>query len=123
MSKGLQDRRHVLKGMLATGSMLSVGAAAAPAWAANSRDEIVEGAKREGGILWYESFAQEEGHAILKAFQRDHPYVRRLDYVRRLAALQPRLVTGTFPLAQSIGAGEMDVGIATYDAAILQRRM
>ncbi len=36
-------------------------------------------------------------------------------HVKRLAALHPRLFLGTFPLAQAIGAGEIDIGISTYD--------
>jgi ABC-type Fe3+ transport system substrate-binding protein len=38
------------------------------------------------------------------------------DYVRRLASLQPRLYGGTLQVAQAIGAGEVDVGIGSYDA-------
>ena len=46
------------------------------------------------------------------------------DYVRKLAALEPRLYQGTYPLAQAVGAGEVDVGVVgSYDASmrILQK--
>jgi iron(III) transport system substrate-binding protein len=37
------------------------------------------------------------------------------DYVKRLATLNPRLLAGTFPLAQAVAAGEVDIGLGTYD--------
>jgi iron(III) transport system substrate-binding protein len=40
------------------------------------------------------------------------------DYVKRLAALNPRLMPGTFPLAQAVAAGEVDIGVGSYDATI-----
>jgi iron(III) transport system substrate-binding protein len=43
------------------------------------------------------------------------------DYVKLIAALTPRLFTGTFPLAQAAAAGEVDIGVGTYDA--IQRVM
>jgi iron(III) transport system substrate-binding protein len=45
------------------------------------------------------------------------------DYVKKLVALEPRLYPGTYPLAQAIGAGEVDVGIGTVDGTtrILQK--
>jgi iron(III) transport system substrate-binding protein len=38
------------------------------------------------------------------------------DYVKRLAALNPRLLAGTFPLAQAVAAGEVDIGLGSFDA-------
>jgi iron(III) transport system substrate-binding protein len=40
------------------------------------------------------------------------------DYVKKLIALEPRLYPGTYPLAQSVGAGEIDVGLGTYDGTV-----
>lgn len=35
------------------------------------------------------------------------------DHVKKLATLEPRLYAGTFPLAQAIAAGEVDIGLGT----------
>ena len=39
------------------------------------------------------------------------------DYVRRMNALHPVLLQSTFPLAQQIAAGELDVGFGLYHSA------
>ena len=46
-----------------------------------SRDAIIEGAEKEGGIVWYEAFTRDEGHAILREFQRQYPFVKKFDYL------------------------------------------
>ena len=40
------------------------------------------------------------------------------DMVNRLAALQPRLFDGQFPLAQAVGSGEIAQAITAYDLAV-----
>jgi iron(III) transport system substrate-binding protein len=72
------NRRHVVKGIAAAGSMSVMGGA--PAWSAETLDSVIEGAKKEGGILWYEAFSRQEGEIVLKAFQKKYPFVQKLDY-------------------------------------------
>jgi iron(III) transport system substrate-binding protein len=40
------------------------------------------------------------------------------DLVKRLAALQPRLFDGQFPLAEAVGSGELALAITAYDSAV-----
>ena len=39
--------------------------------------------------------------------------------MRRLAALQPRLFEGQFPLTQAVGSGEISLAVTSYDSAVL----
>jgi iron(III) transport system substrate-binding protein len=40
------------------------------------------------------------------------------DLANRLAALQPRLFDGQFPLAEAVGSGEIALAITAYDSAV-----
>lgn len=71
------NRREVVAGLAATSSLALIGT---PARSAETLDAVIEGAKKEGALLWYEAFAREEGDIILKAFQSRYPFVRKLDY-------------------------------------------
>src|SRR4051812_1966753 len=82
MSAQGSDRRHVVKGLGAAGGLALLGGPAA--WTparAQSRDTIIEAAKKEEGIVWYEAYNRDEGNAILKEFQRAYPFVRKLDFL------------------------------------------
>jgi iron(III) transport system substrate-binding protein len=72
------DRRQLVKGMAAAGGLSLLGGNAA--WA-QSRDAIIKGAEKEGSIVWYEAFTRDEGHAILREFQRQYPFVKKFDYL------------------------------------------
>jgi iron(III) transport system substrate-binding protein len=72
------DRRQLFKGMAAAGGLSLWGRNGA--WA-QSRDAIIEGARKEAGIVWYEAFTRDEGHAILGEFQRQYPFVKTLDFL------------------------------------------
>lgn len=43
------------------------------------------------------------------------------DLLGRLAALQPRLSDGLFPLAQTVGSGEISLAMTAYDSAVRVR--
>jgi iron(III) transport system substrate-binding protein len=74
------DRRQVITGFAAAGGAAVLAGGSGTAWGAETLDAVVEGAKKEGGILWYEAFSREEGDVVLKAFQSKYPFVRKLDY-------------------------------------------
>src|SRR5581483_11665846 len=71
------DRRRVVKGLAGAGVLPLL---AAPAWSAATREQIIESAKKEGTIRWYEAFTRSEGEAILKEFQRQYPFVKNFEY-------------------------------------------
>jgi iron(III) transport system substrate-binding protein len=233
----------MLKGVAAAGGLAATGLGARPVLAARTRADIIEAAKKEGGLVWYEAFTRAELDAIVKPFLELYPFVKRFDgievpaaqkqarfvqesmaggpttdiflsssaglnafvkrglvvdgewdalgiaksdvktpmsqlimyttaiyigvynpnkvkeaelpktwddfldpkwkgrtgawqrsvmytvlssawgeantreYVRKLAALEPRLYRGTFQVAQAVGAGEVDIGVSSYDAS------
>jgi iron(III) transport system substrate-binding protein len=78
MSDRHPDRRRVVQGLAAAGGLSLAGGNAA--WGAETLQSVIEGAKKEGGILWYEAFSREEGEIVLKAFQKTYPFVQKLDY-------------------------------------------
>jgi iron(III) transport system substrate-binding protein len=71
-------RRSVMKGLAAAGGLALIGSSTARS--AETLDAAIEGAKKEGGLVWYEAFSREEGEIILKAFQSRYPFVRKFDY-------------------------------------------
>jgi iron(III) transport system substrate-binding protein len=78
MSDHHPDRRHVVHGLAAAGGLCLVGGNTA--WSAETLKGVIEGAKKEGAILWYEAFSRAEGEVVLKAFQKRYPFVKKLDY-------------------------------------------
>ena len=58
---------------LLTGSIAPAGAA--------TLDEVIAGAKKEGAILWYDSLPAEQGNAILQAFQKEYPFITKIEYL------------------------------------------
>src|SRR5262245_23299474 len=72
------DRRDLISGLAATSGFALFGATGVSC--AETLDAVIEGAKREAGLVWYEAFARDEGNTVFKAFQGKYPFVRRLDY-------------------------------------------
>jgi len=44
--------------------------------------------------------------------------VRTVEFVERLVAQKPMIYRSTFPMAQAVAAGELDVGVVVYHAAL-----
>jgi len=56
-------------------------AVAATSAKAESRDDIIAAAKKEGAILWYDSLPRDQGEAILRDFQKEYPFVTDIEYL------------------------------------------
>jgi iron(III) transport system substrate-binding protein len=81
MAATLYSRRHVLHRLGATtavaGSLVTrVRAAAGP-----SRDEVIAGAKKESGMVWYDHYDGSAANDLLAEFKRAYPFVNKLDFV------------------------------------------
>lgn len=63
--------------------MVALGAAAAPVAQAKaeSRDAVIEAAKAESGLVWYDHYDHDASEGILTAFQRVYPFVKKLEFV------------------------------------------
>jgi len=66
---------------------------AGPPAAAETLEEVIAGAKKEGAILWYDSLPREQGERILKEFQKDYPFVSKLEYLEVPGAQKAARVT------------------------------
>ena len=72
----------ILRVLRQGGAVLAVLALAALSPArAETLDDVIAGAKKEGAILWYDSLPAEQGNAILQAFQKDYPFVAKAEYL------------------------------------------
>jgi iron(III) transport system substrate-binding protein len=47
---------------------------------ADSLEQVIAAAKKEGAIVWNDSLLREDGEQILKAFQKDYPFVTKIEY-------------------------------------------
>jgi iron(III) transport system substrate-binding protein len=80
MAEALYQRRLVLQMLAATAA--STGAVAVPTSAgAATREAVIEAAKREGGLVWYDHYDQEASEAILAAFKRAYPFVKKAEFI------------------------------------------
>jgi iron(III) transport system substrate-binding protein len=56
-------------------------------------DSLIEAAKKEGALLWYDGYAREDGEQVVREFQKAYPFVTKADYVELPAAQkQSRLI-------------------------------
>ena len=51
-----------------------------PARAA-TRESVVDAAKRESGLVWYDHYDRAASEGLLNAFQRVYPFVRQVEFV------------------------------------------
>ena len=74
------DRRRFLQtlaGVAAIG-----GSFTTPRYAnAATRDQVIEAAKTESGLLWYDHYDGNASEEILGEFQRAYPFVKKVDFV------------------------------------------
>lgn len=84
-------RRAIRLARVAAWALLPV-LVALPA-AAQTLEETIAAAKKEGAILWYDSLPREQGERILKEFQKDYPFVSRLEYLEVPGAQKTARVT------------------------------
>jgi len=72
-----QSRRKFLRAVAAG---CAVAATPFPARAA-TRESVVDAAKRESGLVWYDHYDRAASEGLLNAFQRVYPFVRQVEFV------------------------------------------
>lgn len=79
MSGPNYNRRHFLH---ALGAATALSGTVTHARAnAPSREEVIEAAKSESGLVWYDHYDAEAARSILENFQRAYPFVKKVDFI------------------------------------------
>jgi iron(III) transport system substrate-binding protein len=113
MAANLYERRQFLQVMAAAAT--SAGGLTVPTLAsAASRDEVIEGAKGESGLVWYDHYDHKASEALLAAFQRTYPFVKKVQYVDVPSAQK------TARIIQESMAGGPTADVLLNDAAVQQ---
>jgi iron(III) transport system substrate-binding protein len=109
----LRDRRqflHMLAASAATG-----GSVSAPRCAnAATRDEVIEAAKTESGLVWYDHYDGNASEGILAEFQRAYPFVKRVEFVDVPSAQK------TAKIIQESMAGGPTADVLLHGASVTQ---
>jgi iron(III) transport system substrate-binding protein len=75
-------------------------------------ESIIQGAKKEGKVSWGTNLDESEVKELNKAFQKEYPFIKRVDYSRlRGAEEHERTIS------------EMQAGIFTYDVVSVQEEL
>ena len=107
------DRRLVLQMLAATAA--STGSLAVPTSAgAATREAVIEAAKKESGLVWYDHYDRAASDEILAAFRRAYPFVKQAEFVDVPSAQK------TAKIVQESMAGGPTADVLLNDAAVLQ---
>jgi iron(III) transport system substrate-binding protein len=113
MAASFYARRRFLQ--LAAAATAGAGSLAMPTLAAAAgRDEVIEAAKRESGLVWYDHYDRTASEAILGAFQRAYPFVKKVEVVDVPSAQK------TAKIIQESMAGGPTTDVLLNDAAVQQ---
>jgi iron(III) transport system substrate-binding protein len=104
------DRRLVLKMLGAAAGSLAMPSLADAA----TREATVEAAKGESGLVWYDHYDHEAAEGIMGAFQRLHPFVKKVEFVDVPSAQK------TAKIIQESMAGGPTTDVLLNDASTLQ---
>jgi iron(III) transport system substrate-binding protein len=86
-----------------------------PAFAdASTREAVIEAAKGESGLVWYDHYDHAASDEILAAFQRAYPFVKRAEFVDVPSAQK------TAKIIQESMAGGPTADVLLSDASVLQ---
>ena len=107
-----RDRRRFLR--LLGGSALSAGIAAPSRVNAASREAVIEAAKAESGLVWYDHYDSDAAEGILKNFQKAYPFVKKVEFVDVPSAQK------TAKVMQESMAGGPTTDVLLHGAAVTQ---
>jgi iron(III) transport system substrate-binding protein len=106
------DRRQFLR---MTAAAASAGSLALPSRAdAASRDAVIEAAKGEGGLVWYDHYDRAAADGILADFKRAYPFVKYAEFVDVPSAQK------TAKVVQESMAGGPTTDVLLHGAAVAQ---
>jgi iron(III) transport system substrate-binding protein len=106
------QRRAFLQMLAATTA--SAGLAAPRAASAATRDAVIEAAKGEGGLVWYDHYDRAAAEGILADFQRAYPFVKKVEFVDVPSAQK------TAKIMQESMAGGPTTDVLLHGAAVTQ---
>ena len=110
MQDQILDRRFVLRGIAATAAGL-----AAPLQAhAATKEQIVEAAKGEAGLLWYDHYDRDATEEVLATFRKVYPFVKKTEFISVPSAQK------TARIIQESTAGGPTTDILLNDASIVK---
>ena len=112
MSVTAYNRRHFLH-TLAAASALSGTMTTARA-NGPGREEVIEGAKSESGLIWYDHYDADAARSILTNFQRAYPFVKKVEFVDVPSAQK------TAKVVQESMAGGPTADVLLHGASVTQ---
>ena len=102
------DRRTFMRGAAASCLVVAAPAHAAP------REDIIEAARREEGLLWYDHYDRDAIEQVLAAFRKKYPFVKKTEFVSVPSAQK------TARIIQESTAGGPTTDILLNDPAIVK---
>ena len=105
----LHDRRETL-GLLAGAAALALPSRALAA----TREAVIEGAKKEGGLVWYDHYDRDAVDNIFAAFKKAFPFVKNPEFVDVPSAQK------TAKVLQESTAGGPTADVLLNDASVQQ---
>lgn len=106
------DRRRFLR--LLGAAALTSGFAAPRRASAASREAVIEAAKAESGLVWYDHYDAGAAQGILKSFQKAYPFVKKVEFVDVPSAQK------TAKVMQESMAGGPTTDVLLHGAAVTQ---
>jgi iron(III) transport system substrate-binding protein len=113
MAATLHRRRGVLRMLAAVAAAASTGGAVTSG-AAAGREAVIEAAKRERGLVWYDHYDRAAAESILAAFRRAHPFVEQTEFVDIPSAQK------TAKIIQESTAGGPTTDVLLNSAAVIE---
>ena len=80
MAATVHDRRRFIQ-TLAAGTAATLSFAALERASAASREDVIDAAKTETGLVWYDHYDGGAAQGILANFQRAYPFVKKVEFV------------------------------------------
>ncbi len=110
MSVTVYNRRHFLHALASalSGTMTNARANGP------GREEVIEGAKSESGLIWYDHYDADAARSILTNFQRAHPFVKKVEFVDVPSAQK------TAKVVQESMAGGPTADVLLHGASVTQ---
>lgn len=102
------NRRSFIRGLAASGLAFATPARAA------TREEIIEAASREAGLIWYDHYDRDATDEVLAAFRKTYPFVKKTEFVSVPSAQK------TARIIQESTAGGPTTDILLNDASIVK---
>jgi iron(III) transport system substrate-binding protein len=111
MTKAVFDRREFARLATACGAALALPGHGRAA----TRDEIIEAAQKESGLVWYDHYDRDAAEAILAAFKKTYPFVKKPEFVDTPSAQKTAKIT------QESTAGGPTADVLLNDAVVQQQ--